>query len=323
MQCLQCATEVSELSKFCTQCGTPIEEPKVATDGQTPPSRKYNIAFTGEIGEGFLLDDVKSNLVKKLRMRPEQVERLFSNKNLNIKKNVGKEEAERIVEAFKNCGVVCKVQQISLSSSESSIENNSVFPPSQAADSEDNADDKDDFHGINLAQVAQFGVVFPFILMWIFSNSPFLITISLISCLVIVVALSILLSKQMNKVVAVLASFTITLLAVPLFHGLVIEKDRTAIASQTTTSTSVAPKTVSSSGESCRNDYTFSAFSCVSQAYPFGSKPYEVITRLMQNGSYSMRTSKEGNQCYADIDASGSLRGYSYNYSFRCKMERK
>lgn len=69
----------------------------------------YTVAFAGEIMEGNSELQVKANLASVLKLDPSKVEKLFSGKNIVIKRNLDENDARRFKAAFERSGAVCIV----------------------------------------------------------------------------------------------------------------------------------------------------------------------------------------------------------------------
>jgi len=72
----------------------------------------YAIVFNGDLVDGFELDSVKSQLTKLLHADPSKIEKLFSGKNVVIKRTANKDEAIKYGTVLRRAGADVKVKVI-------------------------------------------------------------------------------------------------------------------------------------------------------------------------------------------------------------------
>lgn len=80
---------------------------------------KYNIIFNGEILEGFDRAQVKTDLAHLFRKDLEQVERLFSDRPVMLKRNVDHQTAMKFQRALQKAGALCHLEPVRTGQSES------------------------------------------------------------------------------------------------------------------------------------------------------------------------------------------------------------
>ena len=73
-------------------------------------SGTYKVMFEGQVLDGFELKQVKAALGERLRIAPEQIERLFCGRRVRVKENIEKETAEKYVAVFKACGARAHIE---------------------------------------------------------------------------------------------------------------------------------------------------------------------------------------------------------------------
>ena len=66
----------------------------------------YNIIFRGEIAEGKDIGEVKKNLASLFKVNDEKIEKLFSGRPVNIKKNVEQSTALKYKAAIEKAGAL-------------------------------------------------------------------------------------------------------------------------------------------------------------------------------------------------------------------------
>ena len=49
---------------------------------------RYDVVFSGELHEGFELDEVKANFARLFKQAEDKVEQIFSHSNVTIKSNL-------------------------------------------------------------------------------------------------------------------------------------------------------------------------------------------------------------------------------------------
>ena len=69
--------------------------------------KRYNVEFSGQVIPGWDIDEVKSNLVKRLKASEQKVYKLFSGGRFVIKKNVDHQSAIKINNVLKDAGADC------------------------------------------------------------------------------------------------------------------------------------------------------------------------------------------------------------------------
>lgn len=69
----------------------------------------YQVVFEGKLTGERALDEVKRNLAALFKMKPEQVDALFSGKPVVIKRDIDQATALKYQAAFKKAGAVCTV----------------------------------------------------------------------------------------------------------------------------------------------------------------------------------------------------------------------
>ena len=69
----------------------------------------FEVAFSGEIGDGASLDEVKAKVGKMFKADEAKLAHLFSGKRVVIKKNIDKATAAKYQVALNKAGAVCEV----------------------------------------------------------------------------------------------------------------------------------------------------------------------------------------------------------------------
>ncbi len=107
MHCSNCGDSLEATSKFCSNCGTPAANNSVPVTSQPT----YSFVVTGEIVEGQILDAVKDNLEKFIKLDRKALDGIFAKKKVVLKKDIDKETAEKYKKAFTKCGAICKITE--------------------------------------------------------------------------------------------------------------------------------------------------------------------------------------------------------------------
>ena len=92
---------------------------------------KFNVIFRGQTVKSFELEDVQANLVKLFKSSPESVARLFSGKEVVIRKDLDYANAMKYQSALKNAGALALIKEIE-SPTESTGEETKQSEPIQA-----------------------------------------------------------------------------------------------------------------------------------------------------------------------------------------------
>ncbi len=74
----------------------------------------YNVIFYGEAAQGHTLEEAKSNLATIFKLSAKQIERVFTNKPIMIKKDVDYQRALQYKTAFERAGAVCHVEAVEI-----------------------------------------------------------------------------------------------------------------------------------------------------------------------------------------------------------------
>ena len=69
----------------------------------------YEVAFSGQIGEGANLDEVKAKVAKMFNADDAKLAQLFSGKRVVIKKNIDKATAAKYQSALNRAGAECEI----------------------------------------------------------------------------------------------------------------------------------------------------------------------------------------------------------------------
>jgi hypothetical protein len=67
---------------------------------------KFNVVFSGEILDGFSVDSVKANLAKRFKLSPNHLEKLFSGKEVVVKRGLPKEAAQKLQAVLAGSGAI-------------------------------------------------------------------------------------------------------------------------------------------------------------------------------------------------------------------------
>lgn len=72
---------------------------------------RYDVVFSGELHEGFELDEVKANFARLFKQAEDKVEQIFSHSNVTIKSNLEKPAAEKYQQALAKAGARVTLQE--------------------------------------------------------------------------------------------------------------------------------------------------------------------------------------------------------------------
>jgi tetratricopeptide (TPR) repeat protein len=70
------------------------------------------VVFQGQIVSGFALDQVKRNLQQCFKLSPDQVEKLFSGRNITLKRHLSHDQALLYQQKLLACGAGCSIHQM-------------------------------------------------------------------------------------------------------------------------------------------------------------------------------------------------------------------
>lgn len=70
---------------------------------------RYRVIFSGEIVEGYAIEEVKEKLAALFKTESARIEQIFKGKALSIKKNIDYTAAQRYCDALQKFGAVCKI----------------------------------------------------------------------------------------------------------------------------------------------------------------------------------------------------------------------
>ena len=79
---------------------------------------QYNVIFSGEIIEGYNIDDVKSHIANLFKVDVTKIENYFHGKELIVKAGVDLQTAQKIQASFKKGGALCRIEPIKSALSE-------------------------------------------------------------------------------------------------------------------------------------------------------------------------------------------------------------
>ena len=74
-------------------------------------TRKFSIVFNGEIQFGYEIAEVKANLAKLFNTSLDEVQKIFDNKPVVIKKNLGHAGVLKYLHALEEVGVKVSLKQ--------------------------------------------------------------------------------------------------------------------------------------------------------------------------------------------------------------------
>jgi len=75
-------------------------------------TKRYQIVFCGEIDPGQDRNEVEKQMSALLKSSPEKIKKLFSGREIIIKKDVDHQTAQKFKKAFETTGAVCKLVEI-------------------------------------------------------------------------------------------------------------------------------------------------------------------------------------------------------------------
>ncbi len=102
-------------------------------------SENYNIILTGEVAEGFDVEEVKSQIEERLKIKKDKIDLIFKKKNVRIQKGLAKEKAAKYKRAFEQCGAIVKVTKTAVPQAEKEEKKETVItePTAKAAQVEE------------------------------------------------------------------------------------------------------------------------------------------------------------------------------------------
>jgi hypothetical protein len=103
---------------------------------------EYQVIFEGKLTGERSLEEVKSNLAALFKMKPEQVDALFSGKAVVIKRDIDQGTALKYQAAFKKAGAVCSVLSDTPENTAQRAQPKSAAAPSSGAGSSANPKDR-------------------------------------------------------------------------------------------------------------------------------------------------------------------------------------
>jgi len=74
------------------------------------PSPTYSVVFSGQIAEGFDLEQVKRRFIEVYGLSAERLEQLFSAKPVVIKRDIGRKEAEGYLQRLSQIGALARLE---------------------------------------------------------------------------------------------------------------------------------------------------------------------------------------------------------------------
>lgn len=83
--------------------------------------KKYNIVFRGKLIPGWGADEVKKNFSRLMKKSEDKIDRLFSGKPFNLKKNVGMETAQKFRAGLEKIGAICEIHEVPGDSDDSDL----------------------------------------------------------------------------------------------------------------------------------------------------------------------------------------------------------
>lgn len=72
--------------------------------------KRYDVIFSGKLGEGAAVDQVKANVARLFKVEVAKVERLFSGSPVVLKKAVDGATAKKYMLAMKKAGAICEAR---------------------------------------------------------------------------------------------------------------------------------------------------------------------------------------------------------------------
>ena len=69
----------------------------------------YKVVFSGEIADGFSVEDVRKNLSSRFKLSIQDTEKLFSSPSIYIKRNVNYKAALKFQQRFEKTGALCTI----------------------------------------------------------------------------------------------------------------------------------------------------------------------------------------------------------------------
>lgn len=72
----------------------------------------YDVIFNGQIVSGESIDQVKENLARLFKANEATIEKLFSSKNIAIKKSITEQKANTYLQAMQNAGALAKLRLV-------------------------------------------------------------------------------------------------------------------------------------------------------------------------------------------------------------------
>lgn len=77
---------------------------------QKMDNQLYSVCFNGKIADGAHIDTVKNKFASFLRLKEKDIEKLFSGREIIIKRNVSYEQGGKIQAKLRNTGAVCQIK---------------------------------------------------------------------------------------------------------------------------------------------------------------------------------------------------------------------
>lgn len=84
--------------------------PQAAT--ASAPEVMYQLVFNGKVCDGFEIDSVKSTLAKGFKLKPTQLESMFSGKRIVVQKNLSSDKGEAFKKRFLRCGALVELEEM-------------------------------------------------------------------------------------------------------------------------------------------------------------------------------------------------------------------